>query len=682
MIQLTNISLSFGGQRVFDRLSWSIPPGERIGLIGKNGAGKSTLLRIINGDIKPNEGRVSVGTRTSVGYLEQDVQALNTEASVLDETLTAFEDLRALEVEEEYLTTELERHADHTDPSYEKLLLALDRVHTAMAAKEAHLTRPRAEAVLTGLGFDPDDLERAINTFSGGWRMRVMLAKLLLQQPDFLLLDEPTNHLDIESIDWLEGYLKSYDGTVVIVSHDRYFLDRMITSIADLVHGRIDEYAGNYGFYLEERKKRRALQRSAYENQQREIAQIERFVERFRYKASKAKQVQSRVKLLEKMERIPPPPSDEAGVHIRFPEPRRSGRVVLELTSFSKTYVTPEGRIQVFDGAGPLTIERGDKVALIGKNGAGKSTLARMLNGNEPFDGERSMGYNVDYAFFAQHQAEVLTPVDTILESLRSAASGKSDGEIRSILGAFLFSGDDVFKPISVLSGGEKSRVALARTLLHPANFLILDEPTNHLDAQSISVLVEALQQFAGTFVVVSHDRHFLDQVANRVWYVADRGVRAFMGNYSEFRWHAEHGTRGRTVAGDPAPPADRADGPAVREPMPAPSGGPKTKEQKRREAEERNRVHRARKKGRDPDPAAMTEHQLRAYYEQVEQEVVLTEREIERVQEAMADPDAYQDASRIRSLNDAYEEQTSKLRELYAKWEELADRVAAGADE
>ncbi|MEX0600517.1 MAG: ABC-F family ATP-binding cassette domain-containing protein, partial [Rhodothermales bacterium] len=459
MIQLTNISLSFGGHRLFDGLSWSIPPGERIGLIGKNGAGKSTLLRLIDGAERPNEGRVSVGARTSVGYLKQDVQALNSESSVLDETLTAFEDLRALEEEEERLTSELGAYEDHTDPAYEKLLHALDRVHTAMASEEAHLTRPRAEAVLTGLGFDPDEFDRAISTFSGGWRMRVMLAKLLLQHPDYLLLDEPTNHLDIESIDWLEGYLKNYDGTVVIVSHDRYFLDRMITSIAELSHGRIEEYAGNYGFYLEEREKRRELQQSAYENQQREIEQIERFIERFRYKASKAKQVQSRIKMLEKMDRVPPPESDDAAVKIRFPEPRRSGRVVLELTAFSKTYVTKEGTVEVFDEAGPLTVERGDKIALIGKNGAGKSTLARILNGSEPFDGERTLGHNVEYAFFAQHQADVLKPGDTILESLRRAAPGKSDGEIRSILGAFLFTGDDVFKPISVLSGGEKSRV-------------------------------------------------------------------------------------------------------------------------------------------------------------------------------------------------------------------------------
>lgn len=689
MIQLHDISLSFGGQHVLDGLSWSIPPGERIGLIGKNGAGKSTLLRIISGEIKPDAGRVQIGSRTSIGYLEQDVQALDSEAAVLDEAMAGFGDLEALDEEEARLTEELEQYTDHEDPGYERLLHALDRVHTEMAAGDAHLARPKAEAVLTGLGFDPDELTRPIKSFSGGWRMRVMLARLLLQHPDYLLLDEPTNHLDIESIDWLEGYLKAYEGTIVMVSHDRYFLDRMITSIAELTRGRIDEYAGNYSFYLQEREVRRELQQAAYENQQKEIADIERFIERFRYKASKAKQVQSRVKMLEKMDRVPPPESDEAAVHIRFPEPRRSGRVVLELSQFSKTYDSADGRVQVFHKAGPLTIERGDKIALIGKNGAGKSTLARILNGTEPFDGERTLGYNVEYSFFAQHQGESLDASDDVLTSLRKAGPGKSDREIRSLLGAFLFTGDDVFKKISVLSGGEKSRIALARSLLHPANFLILDEPTNHLDAQSIAVLIEALQQFTGTFVVVSHDRHFLDQVANKVWYVAGGGVQAFPGNYSEFRWHAEHGTRGTggSVGGDSIPSGARAAGPAGASASPGrsdaeaqaakSSGGPKSKAQKRREAEERNRLYRTLQKGRSVDPSELTEPQLQTYYEQIEAEVLEREQAIATIEKQLADPEIYAEENRVRSLNEEYERAKKELGNLYEKWEALAEMVA-----
>ena len=700
MIQLTDIHLSFGGQVVLDGLTWTIPPGERIGLIGKNGAGKSTLLRVITGQVRPDEGRVSIGGQTTIGYLEQDVQSLNSDAGILEEALTAFEGIKNLEQEELRITAELAEHPDHSDPQYERLLHALERVHAQMAASEAHRIKPMAEAVLTGLGFDPDDMDRPVHTFSGGWRMRVALAKLLLRHPDFLLLDEPTNHLDIESIDWLENYLKAYDGTVVMVSHDRYFLDRMVTAIAELSHGQLEHYAGNYAFYLQEREVRWELQRAAYENQQKEIEQTERFIERFRYKATKARQVQSRIKMLEKMERLPPPPSEDATVDFRFPEPARSGRTVLELSKFSKSYDGADGRNDVFENAGPLLVERGDKIALIGKNGAGKSTLARILNGAEPFDGTRKLGHNAELSFFAQHQAETLRPKDTILESLRRAASQKSDGEIRSLLGAFLFTGDDVFKPISVLSGGEKSRVALARTLLHPANFLILDEPTNHLDAQSIAVLIEALKQFSGTLVVVSHDRHFLDQVANRVWYVAGGGVHTYIGNYADFRWQVEHGTQ-RAAEPDVSQEISEADGRAAggasgkarggdaprrngsdAEPMPpARSGGPKTKEQKRREAEERNRLYRAMQSGDDLEADRFSEHQLRQAYEQVEREVVKQEERIGELEARLAEPSVYDDPDRARELTAAYDEARQKLDQLNAKWEELAEQLAARSD-
>ena len=668
---------------MLDRLNWAIAPGERIGLIGKNGAGKSTLLRVITGQVKPDQGRVIIGGKTSIGYLEQDVQALNSEAGILDSAMEAFEELRELEREEHRIMADLEAHQDHGDPLHDKLIHALDRVHTRMAAQEAHLARPRAEAVLTGLGFDPEDFDRAIKTFSGGWRMRVMLARLLLRRPDYLLLDEPTNHLDIESIDWLENYLRNYDGTVVIVSHDRYFLDRMITRVAEVAHGQVQDYAGNYSFYLEERENRRALQQSAFENQQKQIDQTQQFVERFRYKASKARQVQSRIKMLEKLELVPPPPTEEASVTIRFPEPKRSGRVVLELSKFSKTYDTEEGLVRVFDGAGPLTIERGDKIALIGKNGAGKSTLARILNGTETFEGERTLGYNVEHSFFAQHQAEILRPTDTILESLQQAGSEKSDKEIRSILGAFLFTGEDVFKRISVLSGGEKSRVALARALLHPANFLILDEPTNHLDAQSIAVLIEALQQYTGTLVVVSHDRHFLDRIANQVWYVADRSVRTYPGNYSDYRWQLEHGTsrvstNGAPAAAEPAPlqiPDISASRP------PARSGGPKTKEQKRKEAEERNRRNRDMKQGVKSEPEQLTSRQLKQYCDRVEQDILKMEAQREKAELEMADPAVYSDGEKMRELLTAYEKTKLELANLYEHWENLAEQLSTLKD-
>ena len=678
MIQLHDISLHFGDQVLFDRLSWGIPPGERIGLIGKNGAGKTTMLRLIEGHIEPDEGRLAIGASTSIGYLEQDVQALDSEASILDEALKGFSNIRELQAEEAQLVAELDTLQEHEGADYAGRLHALDRIHASLAVHEAHLARPRAEVVLAGLGFPADDLERPVKSFSGGWRMRAMLAQLLLRQPDYLLLDEPTNHLDIESIDWLENHLKGYDGTVVIVSHDRYFLDRMVTAIAELAHGRIHSYAGNYNFYLQERTQRRALQQAAYENQQREIVATERFIERFRYKASKAKQAQSRIKMLERLERIPPAPSDEAAVRIRFPEPPRSGRVVLELGVFSKTYSTDDGDICVFEDAGPLTVERGDKIALIGKNGAGKSTLARMLDGTEPFEGERSPGYRVEHAFFAQHQADMLEPADTILESLRRAAGDKTDGELRSVLGAFLFSADDVFKRIRVLSGGEKSRVALARTLLHPSNFLILDEPTNHLDAVSIPVLIEALRQYAGAFVVISHDRHFLDQVVNRVWYAGGGRVRMFIGNYSENRERMEFGaarsgSEGQvsTGLGSKAPRKSRSTPAGKR------SGGPRSKEQKRREAEERNRLHRAVKKGGTVDSEAMTTHQLRTYCDRLERDIAEKERAFQEVQDQMAQPDAYKNGALIRTLRTEYDRMKEDLEQTYAQWEAASERMA-----
>ncbi len=679
MIQLLNIALAFGGQRVLDGLTWTVKPNLRIGLIGPNGAGKSTLLKVIAGHLPPDAGTVSMPGGTTVGYLAQDAQEVATDRTVVEEALTAFDEVLTLQDEEHRLTEALDAEADHATDHYRKLLHALERVHAGLVAREAHLIRPRTETVLAGLGFEPDDLERPMHTFSGGWRMRVSLAKILLRQPDFLLLDEPTNHLDIVSIDWLEGYLKSYPGTVVLVSHDRYFLDRMVTSIAELAGGRVTEYAGNYAFYLEERAKRRELQQAAYENQQREIVQIERFIERFRYKASKASQVQSRVKMLEKMERVPLPPSAEATVSIRIPAPRRSGRVVLDLSRFSKTYATAEGTIRVFDAAGPLAIERGDKIALVGKNGAGKSTLARILHGVETFDGARELGYHVDVTFVAQHQADTLEPDETVLEALKQVARGQTETELRTLLGAFLFTGDDVFKRVGVLSGGEKSRVALARTLLHPANFLILDEPTNHLDIQSIGVLVEALRQYEGSFVVVSHDRHFLDQVVNKVWVTGGGQVQAFQGTYTDYRWQVEHGTAAALTAhtGDVSTTTRTA----ASEPESASSartGGPKTKEQKRREAEERNRLYQAVQNGGGVDDYdGLTPRQLRTLYEQTETVILEKEERKAALEAELGDPALYETPDRARATTAAYEAVQDELAALYEEWESLAEQLA-----
>jgi ATP-binding cassette, subfamily F, member 3 len=674
MIQLHNVSLAFGGQQVLDAVTWSIRPGQRIGLVGPNGAGKSTILRVIDGRQPVDAGTVAIPGNISVGYLEQDIQELAGDRPVVEVAMEAFAEELALHDEEERILKELEAEADHESERYSRLLHTLDRVHTKMGAFELHTIRPRTETVLAGLGFEADELERPISTFSGGWRMRVALARLLLRRPDYLLLDEPTNHLDIESIAWLEAYLQKYDGTVVIVSHDRYFLDRMCTTTAELVGGRLTEYAGNYTFYLHERQERRILQQSAYDNQQKMIADTERFIERFRAKATKATQVQSRVKQLDKLERVAPPPTEAATIGFRFPEPHRSGRMVMEISTFSKTYHGEDGEVRVFEKAGPLVIERGDKVALIGKNGAGKSTLARILRGSEPFEGRRALGHNVEMTYFAQHQAESLRASDTILDSLRADARGQGETQLRAIAGAFLFSGDDVFKPIGVLSGGERSRVALARTLLHPANFLILDEPTNHLDMQSINVLIEALRQYKGTFVIVSHDRHFLDQVVNKVWRVGDGHVREFLGNYSEYKWQAEHGTAARFEA---AAEQAASEAQEVRQAQPDRTSGPKTKEQKRREAEER-----AQRKQSGSTPAAagsdkLSAKQIRDLYTHVEALILKKEAKKEELETGMADPDLYNDPDRARRTTEAYEALKAELADLYRQWEELAEEMA-----
>ena len=682
MIQIQNISLAFGDQVILEKASWALRIGKRFGLVGPNGAGKTTLLKLISGEMSPDDG-VIVRAGMSVGYLRQETEEVAAGMTVLEEAMQAFAETLALEEEEKQILADMEAHEDHESEDYHRLMADFDRVHQQLLSKDVHLIKPKTEAVLSGLGFEADDFARDLDTFSGGWRMRVALAKLLLRQPDVLLLDEPTNHLDIDSIDWLEEYLKTYPGTVILVSHDRYFLDRMVDTTVELIQGRLTEYAGNYSFYLKDRVERRELQRAAWVNQQKMIVDTERFIERFRYKNTKATQVQSRVKMLEKLERVPEPPSDEATISFRFPEPPRSGKVVLELDRFSKNYASDHGPdIKVFKDAGPIHIERGDKIALIGRNGAGKSTLARMLLGSEAFDGHRKEGHNMEITFFAQHQAESLDRNQTALDALRHAAPDRSETELRTLLGAFLFRGDDVFKKVKVLSGGERSRVALARTLASPANLLILDEPTNHLDIQSIAVLAEALRQYTGTFVVVSHNRHFLDEVVSKVWRVGAGGVQQFEGNYSDYLWQAEHGTRRKD-----APPAPK--GPAKPRPEVASteqksndgsvstdSSGPKSKEQKRREAEERARKRREAIQGNSSKAAAMNDYQLRKEYASVEASVEKEEARVAELEEQLADPELFSDPVRGKSLMAEYEKAKQSLGQRLSWWEELAEAM------
>ncbi len=509
-----------------------IRPNDKIGLIGLNGRGKSTLLKIINGDLSVNSGSISKAKDCTLGFLNQDLLSYQSEDAILTVAMEAFKEAVDTQRQIEKILHKLE--TEYSDDLVDKL--------TKLQEKFEHLDgytmQAKAEEVLEGIGFTTKDLHRPLREFSGGWRMRVMLAKLLLEKPSCLMLDEPTNHLDLPSIEWVENYLRSYEGAVVIVSHDRTFLDNVITKTVEVTNQQLVTYEGNYSFYLEEKELREEIQNNAYENQQAKIRQTERFIERFRSKATKARQVQSRVKALERMDLIDEVVSDAATVNFKFTFNQPSGRHVVTLKDISKAY----GSNQILKHAN-ATIERGDKIALIGANGKGKSTLLRIIANTEPVEGERTIGYNVIYGFYAQHQLESLHVNNEILDELKQSGSNKTEQELRNVLGCFLFTDDDVFKKIKVLSGGEKSRVALAKTLISEANFLLLDEPTNHLDFISENILIQALQQYQGSFVVVSHNRHFVNQVANKIWYIENYEIKEYPGTYEEYEYWRKQNT-------------------------------------------------------------------------------------------------------------------------------------------
>lgn len=526
MIALTDIGFEFGGRFLYRNANWHIKPNERIGLIGMNGTGKSTLLRVINGEYQLTEGNISKPRDLTIGFLNQDQLSFETEASILQVAMSAFQRQLDLEIEIEKVLKIME--TDYSD----EVLNKLSNLQTEFDALDGYSIHHKCEKVLEGLGFTTAQLQQPYKKFSGGWRMRVMLAKLLLQSPKLLMLDEPTNHLDLPTIEWLENYLKDYNGTVIVVSHDREFLDKMVTKIVEVSMQKIFEYSGNYSYYLESKSERMDLQQRQFDNQQQFIKQQENFINRFKAKASKATAAQSRVKLLEKLDRIEVPEDDNAEINIDFRVSVQSGKVVAEIQEASKSF--PD--IEILRNA-TGEIVRGDKIALIGANGKGKSTLLRMIAGAEPFEGEIVRGHNIIEAFYAQHQLESLNLENEIIDELRQHGSGKSETELRTILGCFLFTNDEVFKKIKVLSGGEKARVALARTLLLEANFMLLDEPTNHLDMRSINILTQALQNYEGTFVVVSHDRYFVSQIANKIWWIEDGEIKEYLGSYDEYEY-------------------------------------------------------------------------------------------------------------------------------------------------
>jgi ATP-binding cassette subfamily F protein 3 len=524
LVGLNNVTFEFGARVIVHDATWHIQPGERIGLIGYNGTGKSTLLKLLVGEYQPSEGSVERSRGTTIGYLHQDLLSFDTNDSILEVAMSAFERVKQLEKEIEVLGKKLEETSD------EKILHGYsDKLHE-METLDGYSIHHRTEEVLQGLGFANNDLQRPYKEFSGGWRMRVLLAKMILQQPDVLLLDEPTNHLDLPSIEWLEKYLQHYKGSVVIVSHDKYFLDRMVTKIVELYQQELHIYSGNYSFYETEKQQRIELQQRAYENQQEYIRQQERFIERFRAKATKAAQAQSAMKRLEKLDRVEQVEIERPNLKINFQVDKQPGKIIATLKHATKNF----GDNVIVENAN-AEINRGDKVALIGANGKGKSTLLRMIAGTESFDGERIWGHNVQESFYAQHQLEALNVNNTVLDEMKEAGSQKTEMELRSLLGCFLFSGDDVEKKIKVLSGGEKARVALAKVITSKANFLMLDEPTNHLDIHSVDLLAEALNKYEGTIILVSHDRYFISKTANVIWEIEDHKIKVFKGGYEEY---------------------------------------------------------------------------------------------------------------------------------------------------
>ena len=526
---LTNVTFEFGARVIVENATWHIQPEERIGLIGYNGTGKSTLLKVFVGEYLPSEGTVERSRSTSVGYLHQDLLSFESGESILQVALGAFEKVLKLEKEIEVIGHQLE-HAVADSPEQETLLnLYTDRLHE-MDTLDGYNIHHKTEEVLQGLGFANADLNRPFKEFSGGWRMRVLLAKMILQQPDLLLLDEPTNHLDLPSIEWLEKYLQHYQGSVVIVSHDKYFLNRMVTKIVELYQRQLHIYNGNYSFYETEKELRMELAQRAFENQQDYIRQQERFIERFKAKASKAAQAQSAVKRLDRLEKLEETSLERPNMRINFRIDREPGRTLVTLTDVSKRF----GENVIIDHAA-AEINRGDKIALIGANGKGKSTLLRIIAGTEDFDGVRKWGHNVEPSFYAQHQMEALNLNNTVLDELKNAGSQQTEQELRTLLGCFLFSGDDVEKKIRVLSGGEKARVALAKTMVSKANFLLLDEPTNHLDMHSCDLLIDALNKYMGSLILVSHDRYFIQKTANKIWEIDDYKIREFIGTYDEW---------------------------------------------------------------------------------------------------------------------------------------------------
>ena len=530
MISLNNISMRYGAKVLFDEVSLRVSGKDRVSLVGSNGAGKSTMLKVIAGLIRPDEGEVAISKHTTVGYLPQEGIQF-TGKTLYEEIYSSAGDINKIQDEMKQIEIEMGESEDTASDEFMDLVNEYGELQERFQMLDGFKLKSKIEKILIGLGFFEKDFDRMTGEFSGGWQMRIALAKLLLSNPSILLLDEPTNHLDIESLIWVENYLKSYQGAIVMVSHDRSFLDNITDRTVEISLGNVTEYSGNYSFYKKEKEIRKQLLENQYDNQQSYLRQQEKFIERFRYKATKSRQVQSRIKLLDKMDLVELE-DEESTVNFRFPPATHSGKVAIEITNLTKSY---DGKVNVLEDI-DLMISKGEKIVLFGVNGAGKSTLTRIIAGHETYNtGEVRPGHLVERKFYAQNQAEALNPELTVLQTMEQSASGEVMKNLRTILGSFLFRGDDVFKKVSVLSGGEKSRLALAKMLIEPSNFLILDEPTNHLDMRSKEVLMNALQKYNGTVLIVSHDREFIDGIVDKVIEVKNQKIRTYIGNATDY---------------------------------------------------------------------------------------------------------------------------------------------------
>ena len=530
MISINGLTVAYGGFTLLDNINFHISENDKIGLVGKNGAGKSTILKLICGLQSPTAGKVAVPSGIRIGYLPQ-IMEHHKGKSVIDETMTAFADMHAKEDELEKITKELAEREDYESKEYQNLIIRLNEINDSLSYTQSESPRVQAERTLIGLGFKYEELDRPTETFSQGWNMRIELAKILLSKPDVLLLDEPTNHLDIESIEWLESYLKDYKGSLVLISHDRKFLDNITNRTVEIMLGHIHDYKVPYSKYMELRKERIAQQKAAYENQQRMIEKSEEFIEKFRYKPTKSNQVQSRIKQLEKLERIEVDEEDSSALVVKFPPAPRSGDIAFKATDLTVGY----GSKVVFSGAS-IEVRRGEKVALVGRNGEGKTTLMRVIMKElEPISGEAKTGHNVNIGYYAQNQEDILDKQDTVFETLDRIAVGDIRTKLRDILAAFLFKGEDIDKKVAVLSGGERARLAMAKLMLKPYNLLALDEPTNHMDIRSKDILKQALKSYDGTLIIVSHDRDFLDGLVDKLYEFRDGKVKEHLGTVAEF---------------------------------------------------------------------------------------------------------------------------------------------------